>query len=293
MTRSDSKTVAKVQSIVLLVKGADRFHWPVEKQQIGGFKDPQQEQQDQPLVPLKKNKPAPVIKGTEYPELLGQKVKKDAPTHKGPIRWFNFKEEAYNKLSAHAKSEVDNHSRKTGSLTVASTSSSASEKFSSSFGAAAISSSSSRSVSSSSSSIMQAQGKGDDSPSIHPRIRSFEAFDEDEAKDDEEMNEEANMIKSILSKVKSSMDIISNVASAKDDDTDSRNKRPREHRQQFVIPEYHAGSKGDDEEGIDMENYGMSVTQIDESLFGRHKYNKGNSFYPLLHFFTSFLTCFF
>ena len=84
MTRSAHQTVAKIQGIVLLVKGADRFHWPLEKLQIGGFTEPLQEQQEQPQKLVKKTKAAPVIKNVEYPDLLGQKVNKSEPSHIGP-----------------------------------------------------------------------------------------------------------------------------------------------------------------------------------------------------------------
>jgi len=289
MTRHTTNTVAKIQSIVLLVKGTDRMYWSEDKLMLGGFV---QNEEEQPVTPTKKAASAArhvlrehqgtVIKTTEHPELLGQKLDKVQASHEGPTRWYNFQKEAYEKLSADAKKTVDS---KSGLATAAVASSSGIRDASGSASGSASSSSSS----SSSSVMMEAEGKDYDDPVIRSRGRGFDAFDEQEGDDVGELEEEAVMILSMLSKmisvdnsVQRGVSNAAAAAAAKDDNNDSRLKRPRESHGPYWISEYHADSKSEDTEGVDSNNYGMSVAYIDESLFGKQKYHKGNCTpYPL------------
>ena len=228
--------------------------------------------------------PSPIVEGKEYPLLLGQKVNKPAPEHPGPLRFYNFQEEAYKHLNDGAKKKVDDRRKKSGNTGAGSAMSSSSSSSSSSSGGGSFLSSSS-SVKASSSSVvalsnsmatnLKASSKndedsGDDDDPMSGVCRGYDHLDEsDEVFDDAE--EEAALMASILLGMKTSMN--QEAAAPKDDGGSA--KRPKQSRGRFVIPEYHSTSKSDDAEGVDTDNYDMSVLQIDESLFGRRKYHKG------------------
>ena len=100
MVRLSHQTAAKLQAVVLAVKGVDRFHWSDEKRRIGGFIADNEEYRKKEQM-TKKAKPdprPPVIPGKEYPQLLGQKVVTPAPSHDGTVRYYNFKDEAAQQL---------------------------------------------------------------------------------------------------------------------------------------------------------------------------------------------------
>ena len=167
MVRHHKKTVAKLQQIVLLVKSVDRENWTPEKKKIGGFLDEKPSNNAKSENPQKKIKsassdkpiePSPVTKGTEYPHLLGQKVHKPAPVHEGPVRFYNFQEEAYNQLNAAAKKDVDARRNKSGSSS-ASAMASSSSSYSSSSCSSYSSVSSGGAIFSSSSTSMKSQSK--------------------------------------------------------------------------------------------------------------------------------------
>ena len=282
MVRLDRKTVAKLQTVVLIVKGVDRFHWPPEKLKIGGvlqdndtYRIKQQEESS-----TKKAKPIPpsppVIAGKEYPQLFGQKVLKQAPTHEGPVRFYNFKEEAENQLKSKNKPKKDDV-RKSGGSSSASASSSSSS--SSSAGK-------SSSSSSSSSFVGSAQSKNDDDDmEEEPNhaslrgVRRFETLDE-EGEEEEQWADEEDQMDHYLTKVLSmplqptnaQSGIPSSSADAKES---SSSKRSLETYDNFFIPEYHIGSLPDDVEGVENNQYNMSECEIDESHFGKQKYHKG------------------
>jgi hypothetical protein len=108
--------------------------------------------------------------------------------------------------------------------------------------------------------------------------RGYEALGEREEDEFDQEEEEAFLLASILLRMKGTLTNegiggISNQAASKNDGDNI--KRTREHRGPFFIPQYHKDSKSDDAEGVDEDNYGMSVLEIDESLFGKQKYHKG------------------
>ena len=351
MVRHDHKTVAKVQKIVLMVKGVDRMSWSPEKLKLGGFIDAKQGNDDKEQSLQKKGKKsahhaisdesAPVLAGTEYPGLFGKKVNIPEPVHKGPLRFYNFQQEAYKQLSASAKKDVDNRRKASTSSSLNSTKGSSSSSgsgsawafsslassggdsssapasalFSASSSSSAVVSSSSTSslapskdcnvgdqriakLSQSSSSSSSSSGAAGMSLSSSSRkapskddndsdeednpmsciVRGYEALDEEDNEDNgfNQDEEEACLIASILVAMQNSMGDqidISNLAQSKEEGSSA--KRPREHHEPYWIPQYHNESKHDDKEGVDQNDYNMSVLQIDESLFGRQKYHKG------------------
>ena len=137
-----------------------------------------------------------------------------------------------------------------------------------------------------SSSSNKAQGKNDDdSEEDDPKSsysRGYEALEEEEEDSFEQEEEEAFLVASILLAMQKSS-FCSNVAAPKEDGVSG--KRCREDNRNFWIPQYHAESKSDDTEGVDENLYNMSVLQIDESLFGRQKYHKGNKIESTFHLF--------
>ena len=274
MIRMGRKTVQKIQEIIRKVKAIHRGTWDEPMLKVGGFYESDQklgedessdeeemaesdldaeedEHSDESVKrPSKKPKNnAPVISGKEYPHLLGKKVGGgDVPAVPGILRKYNFMEEAKAKQEEEEKLKK-NRQRK-------------SEKSHCSSACGGASSSSTTADSKSSSRSFTDEAVRDDT-------------------DDEPSVEEHRFFRGCAP---------SNLNDDSADEKISEN-RTIEHRQtvtdgvggpqgliwlDYEIPEYASTSAPDDAEGVDTNQYRMTQTQMDESLFGRQKYHKGH-----------------
>ena len=261
MTRVHRSTVQKIQETVRTVKAIHRGTWDEEMLKVGGFyecDDEVEEDQDSgdeedsddsaevPARPLKKPK---VIAGKEYPHMLGQKVGDGpVPAVPGIIRKYNFMEEAKEKL-AEAKAQMKNRDRKE----------SGDQK------------SSFRSTSSSAS--LNAMMRADDKSSSRVNSRNEDSVLDDDMEDKPSV-EEYRFFQEVGSST-STVDVNADAKTSASSFTSSFTSSQTLSWLDYEIPEYATSSAPDDAEGVDKNQYRMKECQVDESQFGRRKYNTG------------------
>ena len=267
MTRVDRRTVQKIQETVRTVKAIHRGTWNEEMLKVGGFyeSDNNEVEDDEdmedvddsdnssevPARPLKKSKTnEPVIAGKEYPHLLGQKVGGGpVPVVPGMIRKYNFMEEAKAKLAeakAHKKNRKNRDGKKSGDESSSSASSSSVNAM-----MRADSKSSNRVNSGNEDSVLD--DNIEDEPSVE-EYRFFQGSGSSSCTVDEIADEKTSE-RSYMSFTTSSQAPI---------------------WLDYEIPEYATSSAPGDAEGVDRKQYRMKECQVDESLFGKRKYNRGH-----------------
>ena len=263
MTRVDRKTVQKIQEVVRTVKAIHRGTWDEEMLKVGGFyecDDEVEEDEDSgdeedsddsaevPARPLKKPK---VIPGKEYPHLLGQKVGNGpVPAVPGMIRKYNFMLEAKKKLAEAKAQKKNRHGQQSGG-----------------------GSRSSASASSSSSASLNAMMRADSKSSSRNSTNEDSVLHDD--MEDEPTVEEYRFFQqsgSYNSIVDENADAKASASSSLSSTTSSQTRIWLD----YEIPEYDTSSAPDDAEGVDKNQYRMKECQVDESQFGRRKYNRGH-----------------